>query len=89
MKRRSHSKEFKEEAVKLTESMPLTHVAMDLGINSSLLGKWKTEQQVNPVNAFTGKSTPEHEEIKRLKKELYEVTQQRDILKKAVAIFSK
>jgi transposase len=89
MKRRSHSKEFKEEAVKLTENMPLMHVARDLGINHSLLGKWKSQLEVSPVNAFTGKSTPEQEEIKRLKKELYEMTIQRDILKKAVAIFSK
>ncbi len=89
MKKRSHSKEFKEESVKLTETMPLTHVARDLGINASLLTKWKSQLQTNPDNAFTGKGTPEQEEIKRLKKELYEVTMQREILKKAVAIFSK
>lgn len=89
MKKRIHSKEFKEETVKLTETMPLTQVARDLGINASLLAKWKIQHKTNPVNAFTGKGTPEQEEIKRLKKELYEVTMQRDILKKAVAIFSK
>jgi len=89
MKKRVHSKEFKEESVKLTETMPLAHVARDLGINASLLTKWKTQLQTSPDNAFTGKGTPEQEEIKRLKKELHEVTMQREILKKAVAIFSK
>jgi len=89
MKKRFHTKEFKEEAVKLTETMPLTHVARDLDINASMLTKWKSQLKINPVNAFTGKGTPEEVEIKRLKKELYEVTMQRDILKKAVAIFSK
>lgn len=87
--RRNHSKEFKEEAVKLTDTRPVSHVARDLGINHTLLGKWKNQQEVNPINAFTGKGTPEQEEIRNLKKQLLEVTQQRDILKKAVAIFSK
>ena len=86
--KRKFTKEFKEEAVKLTESRPILHVARDLGINHSLLGKWKSHQKVNQLNAFTGKGTPEQEEIKQLKKQLSEVTQQRDILKKAVAIFS-
>ena len=89
MKRRNHSKEFKEEAIKLTETMPLTHVARDLGISASLLARWRDQIKTNPENAFTGKGTPEQEEIKRLKKELYEVTMEREILKKAVAIFSK
>lgn len=89
MKRRIHTKEFKEEAVKLTNTRPISHVARDLGINHTLLGKWKNHQEVNPVNAFTGKVTPEQEEIRYLKKQLADVTQQRDILKKAVAIFSK
>lgn len=89
MKKRIHTKEFKEEAVKLTETMPLSQVARDLDIHISLLNKWKNQLTTNPTNAFTGKGTPEQEEIKKLKKELYEVTMQRDILKKAVAIFSK
>ena len=89
MKRRFHSKEFKEEAVKLTDTMALTHVARDLGINASLLTKWKEQIKTNPLNAFTGKGTSEEEEIKSLKRELYEVTMEREILKKALAIFSK
>jgi transposase len=87
--RRKFDKEFKLEAVKLTEERPLTHVARDLGVAVNVLGKWKKQLKTNPVNAFTGKGTPEEEEIKRLKKELSQVTQQRDILKKAIAIFSE
>jgi transposase len=87
--RRKFDKEFKSEAVKLTEDRPLTHVAKDLGLQPNVLSKWKQQLKKNPLNAFTGKGTPEEEEIKKLKKELAQVTQQRDILKKAIAIFSE
>lgn len=89
MGKRKYTKEFKQEAVKLTESNSIAQVSRDLGIHENQLGKWKREQKVNPVNAFTGKKTPEQEEIKELRKQLADITQQRDILKKAVAIFSK
>jgi len=89
MKKRKYTKEFKSEAVNLIDTKPMSDVARELGINYILLGKWKSQLKENPVNAFTGKGTAEQEEIKRLRKELADVTQQRDILKKAVAIFSK
>jgi transposase len=41
------------------------------------------------VSRLSGEDHSQEEEIKRLKKELYEVKQERDILKKAVAIFTK
>ena len=53
MKRRNHSKEFKEEAVKLTDTRPVSHVARDLGINHTLLGKWKN-QQIQPNQCSIG-----------------------------------
>jgi transposase len=87
--KRKFDKEFKSEAVKLTDSMPSAQVARDLGLNPNLLSRWKKQLKTNPKNAFTGKGTPEQEEIKRLKKDLSQVTQQRDILKKAIAIFSE
>ena len=89
MGRVKYTKEFKAEAVGLTESSSIAKVARDLGIHENQLGKWKRELRVNPVNAFTGKGTPEQERIKELEKELHEVTMQREILKKALAIFSK
>ena len=89
MKKNRYTKEFKEEAVKLAETRPISHVAKDLGINHTMLGKWKTQQKENPINAFTRKGTPEQERIKELEKQLHDVTMQREILKKAVAIFSK
>lgn len=83
-----HSKEFKEQAVKLTIVNKTIDVAKDLGINANMLSKWKRELEKNPCNAFSGKGTADQERIKDLEKQLFSVTQQRDILKKAIAIFS-
>lgn len=87
--KRKHSKEFKEEAIKLCDTKTQAEVAKDLGIHANMLSKWKTQREKNPINAFTGKGTPEQEEIKQLKKQLSDAIQERDILKKAISIFSR
>lgn len=80
-------KEFKEQAVRLVydtnKSVP--QIAKDLGINANTLYGWKMKQAYVPGS--TG-LTPVEEENRRLKKELAEAIMERDILKKAVAIFS-
>lgn len=86
--KQKHSKEFKEEAIKLTSINKTIDVARDLGINANMLSKWKRELEKKPFTAFNGKGTAEQERIKELEKQLSNVTQQRDILKKAIAIFS-
>lgn len=89
--RRTYTAEFKQEAVRLQASSGkgVYEVERDLGITHGLLNKWKRQQQRGAV-AFPGqgRSTPEQEEIRRLKRELAVAQQERDILKKAVAIFS-
>ena len=94
--RRRYTKEFKEQAVELTYSSgkQLREVAEDLGINASMLGRWRREMKENPRACFSGAGNVQHEsfeaaEIARLKKELAIVAEERDILKKAVAIFSR
>ena len=62
MKKR-HSKEFKEQAVKLAETRPQVEVAKNLGINANMLSKWSREARTNPINAFSGKGTPEQERL--------------------------
>jgi transposase len=85
-----YSNEFKLEAVKLVESSGkgVQQICMDLGISDNSLYKW--------VKLYgkkdTGKKsfTPDdHDELMRLRKELRDVTEERDILKKAVGIFTK
>ena len=75
--RRRYTKEFKEQAVELTCSSgkQLSEVAEDLGINASMLGRWRREMKENPHACFPGAGNVQHAsseaaEIARLKKEL-------------------
>lgn len=94
-KRRKHSEEFKRDAVALSykSDKSLAVIADDLGINRSILTRWRREYEELGNNAFPGnglrKLSPLEEENLRLKKELADVKEERDILKKAVRIFSK
>lgn len=95
MGRRKYSEEFKKEAVELSFNSDKTckDIAEELGINYNNLVRWRREYKNNGDLAFPGQGkqnlTPEQEEIQRLKNELKETQIERDILKKAVAIFSK
>ena len=92
-KRRKYDREFKVEAVKLvTEGgRTVAEAARNLGIPENLLYKWKEKYSEDMAHAFPGKGRlkPAEEELRRMKRELADVTQERDILKKALAIFSK
>ena len=92
-KRRKYDREFKVEAVKLVTGggRVVAEVARNLGIHENLLYKWKEKYTEDIVHAFPGKGRlkPAEEEQRRMKRELADVTQEPDILKKALAIFSK
>lgn len=68
-------------------------VSEELGVDKFLLYHWRRMSKKKGANAFSGNGvksmTSEEAEIARLKKELREVEIERDILKKAVSIFSK
>ena len=91
--RRRFDAEFKREAVRLIASggRKASEVARNLGISPQLLHRWKSKLLDDPQNAFPGKGhlKPEDEELRGLKRQLADVTEERDILKKALAIFSK
>jgi transposase len=96
MSGRVFTKEFKEQAVLLTETggKKVSEIASDLGIRENMLWRWKKELRDAGSRSFPGQGnrqqgTELEEEIRRLKEELLTVTMERDILKKAVAIFSK
>jgi transposase len=92
-KRRKVTKEFKETAVQLSfqEGNTIQKVSKDLGIPYNLLQRWRTEMKENPKYCFpgNGKLKEPENELRRLQKELNEVKLEREILKKAVAIFSR
>jgi transposase len=97
--RRHFTDEFKTEAVALLASSgrPLVQIAGELGISPSMLRNWRTRsggQKAGPVPhprpASAKASVPDPAaEISRLRREIDRLRMERDILKKAVAIFSE
>jgi transposase len=91
--RRKFDKEFKLQAVKmvLDEHLPVNEVACRLNISENQLHAWKSAYKSSGPDSFPGKGyqSREAEEIKRLQKRLADAEEERDILKKALAIFSK
>jgi transposase len=92
-KRRSFTKEFKLEAVRLITDggQSIAKVARDLGIRDTIVGRWKNDYEQVREAAFPGKGhlKPEDEELRHLRRENAQLRMERDILKKAAAIFSK
>ena len=92
--RRQFTREFKKESVELTErsEKTMTEIARDLGIRPELLYRWKSEYKSQKEQAFPGTGhlhDPEDERVRQLERELHSTQEERDILKKALAIFSK
>ena len=91
--RRRYEREFKVEAVRLvTEGgRKATEVARDLGIHVNLIYLWKKQLCEDGQEAFPGYGNLKSSdaELRRLQRELADVKEERDILKKALAIFSK
>ena len=93
-KRKTFSREFKLEAVRLLEQSDKTasEVATELGVRRNQLYKWQSQIREHGENAFQGpgrKPVDSSDEVARLRKELAEVKLERDILKKAAAYFAK
>ncbi|ADL12687.1 transposase IS3/IS911 family protein [Acetohalobium arabaticum DSM 5501] len=93
-KRKSYTEEFKKDAVELSNRSDKTvkDVSENLDIPYGTLVRWRREYKDKGDLAFPGhgkqKLTSEQKEIQRLKKELKDAKTERDILKKAVSIFS-
>ena len=91
-RRRKYSEEFKVEAVRLARESGRTSkdVAEDLGIRADMLRRWVRELELDGEDAFRGSGNlrSDEDELRRVKRELSRVKEERDILKKAVAIFS-
>ena len=89
--RRRYDRQFKIDAVRLLKESgkTATEIADNLGIKRDLLSRWKKELANETKKAFTGKGNPRDEEVARLKKEVANLRMERDILKKAMAIFSQ
>ena len=92
-RRRTFSREFKLEAVKLVveRGVSVAQAAKDLDVHENVLRKWVRELRQEPQEAFpgNGKQKAQDAEIARLHKEVAKLKMERDILKKAAAYFAK
>ena len=93
--RRRYDESFKREAVRLVveENRSQTEVERNLGIAQGLLCKWVQNTEVHSADPFPGKGhrsrDPRDQEIRKLQRELANALEERDILKKAIAVFSR
>lgn len=91
-KPRTYDKEFKRNAVNLylSSNRPYEQVSDELGIPVGTLVTWVQAHKKEGTEAFPGKGylKPSDAEVSQLRKELAIVREERDILKKALGIFS-
>ena len=90
-KRSKYDKDFKINAIKLCEESNINQrdFENEMGIGAGCISHWKREMRESDDKAFPGNGIPRDQEISRLKREIERLRQERDILKKAVGIFSK
>ena len=91
--RKKYERQFKIDAVSMVVNGERTvaSVARDLGLDPNMLHRWKRELNSEKREAFPGKGRlgPQEEELRRLRRELEQAKEDREILKKALAFFSK
>jgi len=93
---RTYTEEFKREALELLKSSgkSASQLERELGITPGMLLKWRNRYQVvttekNEARLEASDMEAAKREIHRLERELKEVTEEREILKKVVSIFSQ
>jgi transposase len=91
--RKTYTSEFKREALRLRETSgkSAAQIERDLGVGPGCLSRWKHQVSQDGDAAFPGhgRVMPEQEWLRQLEHENAVLRQERDILKKAVAIFSR
>jgi transposase len=91
--RRTYTREFKAEAVKLIteQGRSVAEAARSLGIRENLLRNWRRALQGEGGRALPGRGNPPalEDELRRLRAENKRLLMERDILKKATAFFAK
>ncbi len=90
-KRKQHTEEFKQEAVRLVteEGYTTAEASRNLGINANMLGRWKRELQEAEAFGGMGQMRQMKEELRRLRRENKQLQMEREILKKAAAFFAR
>ena len=93
MSSKKYDKEFKLEAIRLSSKPGNTasKIEKDLGLGQGVICRWKRQFRDEGEQAFPGKGhlKPDDEVVRKLKRDNERLRRERDILKKALAIFSK
>lgn len=92
-RRKTYTREFKLEVVHLADNTdkPIAHLEQDLGLSVGTIHHWRRQVFVDGEEAFpgSGRMTGQAELIRRLKREVKVLREERDILKKAIVVFSQ
>lgn len=93
MPRKAFTREYKLEVIELARTCGKSKAQLEreLGLTPGLIGNWEKALQRDGGQAFvgTGHQTETEAELRRLRRELEIVRQERDILKKAMIVFAK
>lgn len=93
--RKSYTKEFKLEAIRLMNSSekPSSEIALELGVRRNQLYKWKDQLETKGEESLTnrrGRPPKESQsEMRTLKQEVERLREENEILKKAAVYFAK
>jgi len=94
IRRRTYTREFKESAIELYRSQSdektTKEIADELGIHQENLCRWLRESKEGETKkqiAFPGQGNPRDEEVARLRREVADLRETNEILKKAMAFF--
>ncbi len=85
-----YSLEFRQEAVRLlrTSGRSVSQLASELGISETTLRTWKRQLAIDG-GAAPGLTSDERDELRRLRREVRVLAEEREILKKAAVFFAK
>jgi len=93
MSRRTFTREFKLEAIRLVEEegRTIASVARELGIGAGLLSRWRKQLSEDGEESFPGKGRlkASEEEVRELQRRLRRVEQENEFLKKTAAYFAR
>ncbi|NDH06749.1 transposase [bacterium] len=93
LKRKTYSREYKIGAIQMVDQkgMTMREVSEALGINDGMLWRWRKEYKEGKLQSFpgNGRMSDKDAEIARLRQENRRLQAERDILKKATALFAR
>ena len=83
--------EFRAEAVRLlrTSGKSPREVAEDLGVSRQTISNWRRQADLDDGHRDDGLTTTEREELRRLRREVRDLREEREILRKAAAFFAR